>query len=673
MMTPYKTFEDYSDYLANRTMPDHGTADFFNRIYGDQVPEEPQAQPTKTADLRLLMDNPLPLGLGGVFTKGRPFTDAEQRAMDARAQQRYDAGTSIFSLGDKPIPMQQPAAPIENVDGPRADPSYQSMFTGESVNTASATSAITDTGHLSQAAFAPIGKPREGAGSLGVGMVEATRSMGGILASGIPAIVSGLWSVANGGSRQDAEAEMAKTASAVAGHDVGGITPFAFNPSTKEGKVILEQLVKALETAGIPSVWVGKQIEAVTGSSGAGFAGEIILDPLNFIGLAIAAKTGKFSKAGKSTATPPVFSAAKPPSLNALIDNPVSPPPDTIGAANDIAAGNLKPNTGNTMVRSAIGKIVKGYNNGTLDPKSAVQQISDLGTRLAADAADKILNPEQKPRGMDSVLAGIRRDVADGRVSRAGADILEWAIRKNPSLASDLAYSSDKKLLPGAYAAGMYDTQSSTMIVRAFLTLEGKDTTPVHEFFHHTERALPPKIGAGVARSWVDATTKRLISATEAGDTDMVAMLTSALDGDHGQAGKLFSKLSKSRGDMKKEYQYLNASEYWADNAAFIMRDRSSSTGKAALSYYTEFAEKMKDAAGFNSKSQVYEAIRALKGVGSGRGPDMLVGVDPAPARSTTEKVARKAAAGGAVAAAGYAAYDDSPERRARVNAMANK
>lgn len=349
------------------------------------------------------------------------------------------------------------------------------------------------------------------------------------------------------------------------------------------------------------------------------------------------------------------------------------PDPMSITTRGD-AVGNLiegyEP-SGRLNVNSKLKGIISANESGKLDDAGFKQAVSNLQTEIANRQVHKAAQYIEPARGHDSLVSKLRDDVRKGRVTREAADMVEWVSLKNPNLAQNLAASSNKKLIPDG-ASGVYLSGEQMMVYRgaqnALDLMRGgaaEAGTPVHEFLHHTERLLPQDIRDGIAQLWWKRTSDHLLQAIKSGDDELVDYLSLSMSGDTQKAANKF--ISMHRKDAGTLYQYVNASEFWAENGSKIMRSRSvGDLGNKAGSYYRELTEKMKDTVGASSDNAVYKAVRGLKTASADAyGKPMSESKITAPTGITKgEKVAAGAAAAvTSSAVAGKVVYDARDRR----------
>ena len=259
----------------------------------------------------------------------------------------------------------------------------------------------------------------------------------------------------------------------------------------------------------------------------------------------------------------------------------------------------------------------------TGDTSELLRKLSELQGDLQERVARHDAKAADEPvRGELWVRERLQRAERLGEISPEQHALAKWLLDKNPNLANDLAIS-----LRSARdaAAGQY---SPALRLFTLFKNRGNDMTAAHEILHHAERMMPDNVRRGVAREWMDWIQSMHDLAKENGDTkmsDAVDDVLKAAAGDYAAARRLRDQVAL--GDLPHEfYQYTNPSEYWAVNAARIVRDRANAGGWVgeAVQWLKELLEHAKAAFGLHSNSAVIKALNAvLKGDGTLTG-DML-------------------------------------------------
>lgn len=131
------------------------------------------------------------------------------------------------------------------------------------------------------------------------GGLEAGGTMVGGIVSSVPAGLAGLYKLATTGSPEQAAEAVKSTQAAIMQPLTAGMTP--------EGQRYAEALGKGMEVLNIPAQRIGEATLTLTGSPAAATAGEIVLNPLNLLGVAgpaRAAMRGRMAAAPGAVVTP---------------------------------------------------------------------------------------------------------------------------------------------------------------------------------------------------------------------------------------------------------------------------------------------------------------------------------------------------------------------------------
>ena len=231
-------------------------------------------------------------------------------------------------------------------------------------------------------------------------------------------------------------------------------------------------------------------------------------------------------------------------------------------------------------------------------------EINAAGAKRAAAAASKPgvavpFNPGKKPRGADNAMRVMDGAANAGHIPRETAEFGKWFIQKNPALAAEVNMVIEKG---GRGLQGYYQPTSRLV---ALMKGDTMDRTAVHELLHHTERLLPEKSREAIRAAWSKAvdtlakgpeelqTLARVIRAAEGGDTAAQDQVNSLLP-------------------SMKYYQYVNPSEFWAENGSRLLAARRSAEGSrfaGAALWLKEFAEHAKGTLGLKSDAPALRAI----------------------------------------------------------------
>ncbi|AXF51455.1 DarB-like antirestriction [Erwinia phage Pavtok] len=263
---------------------------------------------------------------------------------------------------------------------------------------------------------------------------------------------------------------------------------------------------------------------------------------------------------------------------------------------------------------------------GQITPEEYSQRISEIADwlegRTMEHAAKKAF--AERVRGSDLVLERLHRARRRGDISEHAADIAIWALNQNPQLAEELGISIREK------GGSRYDRVER---IAHLMTGNMRDTTPIHEILHHTERMMPPEVQSGIAAEYNKAWERAYKKASPELRQALDALRLSAF-GDRAAREATMKAFENGTLDYHQHYQLTNASEYWAVNAAEIMADRFVASQKGwvdrARHWLKEFVQKARGWFGLSSNSAVIKGLNAvIKGDGTFQSGDML-GVHPA-------------------------------------------
>lgn len=271
---------------------------------------------------------------------------------------------------------------------------------------------------------------------------------------------------------------------------------------------------------------------------------------------------------------------------------------------------------------SRLRKLQQQQALGQISPEEYSQRIGELADwleeRTMENAAKRAFAERQ--RGSDMVLERLHRARRRGDISEHAADIAIWALNRNPQLAEDLGISIREK--------GGNNYNRVERIARLVSDGNMRDTTPIHEILHHTERMMPPGIQRGIAAEYTAAWKRAYNKASPE--------LRAALDnmrlanfGDKKAQEATTKAFESGLLQYHQHYQLTNASEYWAVNAAEIMANRHMASTKGwvarARQWLSEFTRKLKSVFGLQSDAAVLRGLKAvLDGDGSFQSKNML-------------------------------------------------
>ena len=218
----------------------------------------------------------------------------------------------------------------------------------------------------------------------------------------------------------------------------------------------------------------------------------------------------------------------------------------------------------------------------------------------------------ERQRGADMVLERLHRARRRGEISEEAADIAIWALNRNPQLAEDLGFSISSK------GGSRYDRAER---VARLMTEAMRDTAPIHEILHHTERMMPPGVQKGIAQEYNKAWARAYKKATPEQREALDALRLSAF-GNSAARDATMKAFQSGLLDYDQHYQLTNASEYWAVNAASIMSARHSASKQGwvarAREWMRGFIQKLRAVFGLPSTAAVIRGLDAvIKGDGS--------------------------------------------------------
>jgi len=260
----------------------------------------------------------------------------------------------------------------------------------------------------------------------------------------------------------------------------------------------------------------------------------------------------------------------------------------------------------NRSLARDLNNLVSAFEQGNIDESQFATMTTGLEQFHRGLRAEKrdATNTRARVRGADFIRQRLLEAKRNGDISDKAADLAEWFIQKNPDLVDNLGISivTPKN---GQRSAGQYNSVSR--IAKLFKG-QTNDTTVVHEILHHLERMLPADIQAAIRSSWTKATAK----AEKSANTETLQTFFKAIrDGDTPAATKMVANGSVPR----SMYQYVNASEFWTENASRIVEGRYDVRGSVLnrlKQWLRAFGSKVKDLFGLQSDHPVLKALNSL-------------------------------------------------------------
>lgn len=249
-----------------------------------------------------------------------------------------------------------------------------------------------------------------------------------------------------------------------------------------------------------------------------------------------------------------------------------------------------------------------------LNPEQYSERLGELAGWLEERSQENAFKRAvaERQRGADLVLERLHRARRRGEISEEAADIAIWALNRNPQLAEDLGFSISSK------GGSRYDRAER---VARLMTEAMRDTAPIHEILHHTERMMPPGVQKGIAQEYNKAWARAYKKATPEQREALDALRLSAF-GNSAARDATMKAFQSGLLDYDQHYQLTNASEYWAVNAASIMSTRHSASKQGwvarAREWMRGFIQKLRAVFGLPSTAAVIRGLDAVtKGDGS--------------------------------------------------------
>lgn len=273
------------------------------------------------------------------------------------------------------------------------------------------------------------------------------------------------------------------------------------------------------------------------------------------------------------------------------------------------------------QLTTRLRKLQQQQSLGQITPEQYSDHLAELADWLeerSMESAAKRAFAERQ-RGADMVLERLHRARRQGEISEHAADIAIWALNRNPQLADDLGISIRSK------GGSQYDRVER---IARLMTENMRDTAPIHEILHHTERMLPPGVQKGIAAEYNAAWKRAYNNASPELRAALDALRLSAF-GDKAARDATMKAFESGLLQYHQHYQLTNASEYWAVNAAEIMANRHMASKKGwvarAREWMRDFIRKAKSIFGLPSDAAVLRGLDAvMKGDGSFQSNSML-------------------------------------------------
>lgn len=275
-------------------------------------------------------------------------------------------------------------------------------------------------------------------------------------------------------------------------------------------------------------------------------------------------------------------------------------------------------------------------------------QIGDEQFRLAVRAEierrqDRRLLRGARVRGAEWLRERLIRARRTSELSAEQVNLALWLIDQAPQVATDLGISI--KDGNNAEANGQYEVFAR--VVKIFAS-RANDNTATHEILHHTERMMPAAVQAGIRAEWLRQLRQQVAAAREKADAGQRVMLDWMLEAAEAGQDQLALSIWKGLGGKGLsglvDYQYAAASEYWAVNAARILRERHEATSwiERARQWLRELIAKVRALFDLPSDAAVIRGLEAvMQGDGSFVSPSMISRLGPSVAAFEDRTAAR--------------------------------
>jgi hypothetical protein len=246
------------------------------------------------------------------------------------------------------------------------------------------------------------------------------------------------------------------------------------------------------------------------------------------------------------------------------------------------------------------------------------------------------------PRGADEIKSTIENGVKKGKINEDSAKIASVLLDKRPDLFNELGLllSPDEESFG---SLGSYDPINKT--IEIFKTNEDA-TTIGHELLHHTEKFLPKDIKIAIREEWLSAINKEVnslnnnIKKENLNETDLkrakkaLEYLKEVKENDEmyqnidtldvnkylNQRDGLYHYFRGEDGLTRKYYNMFDASEWWANHGAEMLKDYALVKDKKAFiekikDFYKELIQAIKE---FVSPTKAREVENALNNLFKG-------------------------------------------------------
>ena len=271
-------------------------------------------------------------------------------------------------------------------------------------------------------------------------------------------------------------------------------------------------------------------------------------------------------------------------------------------------------------LKRALESLNRQYEAGMITAEQFVQEINKIRDEATRARKQREAQKEDLERGVWQIKKRLAEEVQRGRLSEDLANLLNWFLDQNPSLAKDLAISirEDKS----GERRGEYDP--FRRIMRLFKD-HAEGTTGVYELLHHLERMMPEEVQDAIRQEWakrIAAERKNVTTVEQENYLNNILRFHYAPM----SASQRKALLKKTLADLveginngtipENYYQFATPSEFWAVNGSEIVQGRYDAVRGGVLTrlknWLKELAETLKAVFGFASDAPIIKALNSL-------------------------------------------------------------
>lgn len=246
------------------------------------------------------------------------------------------------------------------------------------------------------------------------------------------------------------------------------------------------------------------------------------------------------------------------------------------------------------------------YNAGAVSDDQIFALLAKIDARRAGKVAVRMAT--DRVRGYDQIMSKMHAAVRAGDLSAQELELTKWFMDHNPDMVERLAISIQHQTKRTAGIAGQYFPDQ--WLMRLFKGA-ANDGTAVHEILHHTERMLPRVVRDGIITVWLrELSRKQADKTTTPAESAAIDAILRANAGDT----RLLRTMVRTGKFPGSVYSLVNPSEFWAVNAAEIMRERFGKPRwlRVAYQWYQEFISFTRGLFGLPNNFPVMRGLRAV-------------------------------------------------------------